>query len=110
MAGHDGVFVGGGDERQAGKGGQFRGDRFAEAVGRVQPGTDRRAALGQFTDRRQRTADRPFGVVELGDERRDFLAKGDRRGVHHVGAAGLDQVLMARRQFCEPRRQLGDCR
>ncbi|MCY1383481.1 hypothetical protein D9M69_716100 [compost metagenome] len=97
MAGEGGELVRRGDERQAGKGRQFRGDGFTEAVGRVQPGANRRTALGQFTDRRQRTADRPFGVIELGDERREFLAKGDRRGIHHVGAAGLDQFHMAGR-------------
>ncbi|MCY1407911.1 hypothetical protein D9M71_232230 [compost metagenome] len=51
-----------------------------------------------------------MGVIELGDERRYFLAKGDGRGIHHVGAPGLDQVLVVRGQFGQPIGQFGDGR
>ncbi|MNV44414.1 hypothetical protein D3C71_1361730 [compost metagenome] len=77
---------------------------------RIQPGADRRTALGQFTHRWQGAADCPFGVVELRDERRDFLAEGDRRGIHHVRAAGLDQFHVARRQLRQTARQLANRR
>ncbi|PNG62149.1 hypothetical protein TI06_23735, partial [Vibrio vulnificus] len=63
----------------------------------VDPGAHRGAALGQLVDRRQRRADGALGVVELGDEGREFLAEGDRRGVHQVGAPGLDQAGVPRR-------------
>lgn len=82
----------------------------AKALRRVEPGAHRGAALGQLVDRRQRRADGALGVVELGDEGREFLAEGDRRGVHQVGAPGLDQAGVPRRLFGETAGKLGDGR
>ena len=110
VAGQRGEFVGRGDERQAGKRGQLCCDGLTETVGRIQPGTHRGTALGQFANRRQRAADRSFGVIQLRDECRDFLAEGNRRRVHHVRAAGLDQLHVARCQLGQAARQFVDRR
>ena len=90
VAGQGGELVRCRDERQAGKGGQLGCDRFGEAMRRVQTGTYCGAALRQFINSRKALANRPLGDVELSDECRHFLAEGDRRGVHHMGAPGLD--------------------
>lgn len=59
---------------------------------------------------RQGGADSALGVIELGDESRHFLAEGNRRGVHHVRAAGFYQLVVAHRQLGQPRRQFSDGR
>ncbi|MNI58358.1 hypothetical protein D3C73_1134680 [compost metagenome] len=110
MAGQCGEFVRRGDKRQAGEGGQFGGDGFTETVGRIQPGADRCAALGQLADRGQCAADGPLGVIELRDEGRDFLTEADRCRIHHVGAAGLDQLHMASSQLGQAAGQFADRR
>ncbi|MNJ54621.1 hypothetical protein D3C77_500700 [compost metagenome] len=61
-------------------------------------------------DRRQGGADGLVGVVELGDEGGQLLAEGDRRGVHHMGAAGLHQVGMAGGLLGQPTGELGQRR
>jgi hypothetical protein len=48
------------------------------------------------------------GGVQLGDEGRQFLAEGDRRGVHEVRASGLEHPGMAFGLDGQPVRQLGD--
>ncbi|VVN25767.1 hypothetical protein PS631_04625 [Pseudomonas fluorescens] len=108
MPGQGGKLVRRSDEGQPGQCRQLGGDGFGKAMRCVQAGAYSRAALGQFIHCRQRCANRSLGVVELGDERRDLLAESDRRGVHHVRAASLDQFVMARRQLGQPRRQLGN--
>ncbi|MNM87557.1 hypothetical protein D3C81_997430 [compost metagenome] len=110
MSGEGGELVRRGNKRQAGEGGQLCGDGLGKTVRGIQPGADRGAALGQLAHRRQGRADGALGVVELRHVGREFLAEGDRRGIHHVGAAGLDQVLVTRRKLRQPRRQLGDGR
>ncbi len=77
---------------------------------RVQTGTYCGAALRQFINSRKALANRPLGDVELSDECRHFLAEGDRRGVHHMGAPGLDQLVVPRGQFGQPAGQLGQSR
>ena len=54
MAGEGGELVRRGDERQTGKCSQLGGNRFAETVGRIEPGADGCTALGQFAHGRQR--------------------------------------------------------
>ncbi len=110
MPGQRGELVRCGDERQARQRRQFGRHCLGKTLGRVQPGPDRRAALGQLVHRRQAGADGALGIVELRDERRHFLAEGDRRGVHHVGTPGLDQVLVPRAQLGQAGGQLGDRR
>ncbi|MNJ20851.1 hypothetical protein D3C77_151930 [compost metagenome] len=110
MAGEGCELVRRGNKRQAGKGGKLCGDGFGKTVRGVQPGAHGGAALGQLAHRRQGRANGALGVVELGDISREFLAEGDRRGIHHMGAAGFHQVLMAHCQFGQPRRQLDDRR
>ncbi|MNG21131.1 hypothetical protein D3C84_1054650 [compost metagenome] len=64
-----GEFVRCGDKRQARERSQLGGNRFAKTVRRIQPGADGGATLGQFTHIGQGAADRPFGVIQLRDER-----------------------------------------
>ncbi|MNN71572.1 hypothetical protein D3C81_1875240 [compost metagenome] len=96
MAGEGGELVGRADEQLFGQLAQLAGHGLGEALRRIQSGAHGGAALGQLADRRQGGVQRPVGVVELGDEGRQLLAEGDRRGVHQVGAAGLDKRGMAR--------------
>ncbi len=110
MPGEGGELVGRGDEGQPGQRRQFRRHGFGEAVGGVEPGADGGAALGQLVDRRQRSADGALGVVQLGDESGQFLAEGDGRGVHQVGAPGLHQAGMARSLLGQATGQLGQRR
>ncbi|MNO92612.1 hypothetical protein D3C76_841930 [compost metagenome] len=110
VAGEGSELVRRSDERQAGQRRQLAGDGFGKTMRGVESGTHGSAALGQFTHRRQGGADGALGIVELGDEGRHLLAEGDRRGVHHVRAAGLHQLLVACRQLGQPRGQLCDGR
>ena len=74
---------------------QFGGDSLAKPRRRIQPGTHRRAALGQLADGGEGGVNCLFRQFELGDERRQLLAEGDGRGVHHVSTTGLYQTVMA---------------
>lgn len=108
MAGEGGELVRRTGQRQAGQRCQFPGDGFGEAGRRVEAGADGGAALSQFADRGQGGANGGFGMAKLGDEGGKLLAKGDRRGIHHVGAPGLDQVGVALRLFLQAVTQFGD--
>ncbi|MNQ74270.1 hypothetical protein D3C85_890240 [compost metagenome] len=110
MTGQGGKLVGRADQRQAAQGREFGGDGYGKALGRVESGTDGSTALGQFANRRQGGTDRPLGMLELGDEGREFLAESDRGGIHHVGAAGLQQFAVASGLLGEPCGQFGQGR
>ncbi|RMS18559.1 hypothetical protein ALP75_201500 [Pseudomonas syringae pv. actinidiae] len=66
--------------------------------------------MRQFIDGGEGGANGFFCVIQLRDEPRKFLTKGDRRGVHHVRAPGLDQLHVARGLFGQPAGQLGNRR
>ncbi|CAM2158157.1 conserved hypothetical protein [Paraburkholderia tropica] len=59
---------------------------------RVQAGADRRAALREFVEMRQRGFHMLDAVIELRDVARELLAERERRGVLQVRAADLDDV------------------
>ena len=86
-------FVRRADKGQAGEPGDFGGGRLAETRRRVDAGAHRRAAQRQAVDALQRIFDPLDIVAEHARIARPFLAERDRRGVLHVRAADLDDVL-----------------
>src|SRR3546814_10758040 len=82
---------------QAGDALDLADEAFGEALLRVQPGADRRAALGELVETRQGALDARDAVFHLRRVAGEFLPQGQRRRVLRVGAADLDDLLEAPR-------------
>ncbi len=80
-------FVRRGAERQRGEGGDLRRERFGEAPFGVEPGANRRAALGKPVKSRKRRFEPFEPEFELRRIARKFLSERHRRRVPQVGAA-----------------------
>ena len=105
-----GKLVGCRDKRQAGQRRQFSRNRLGKAVGCIQAGAHRSAALRQLVDGGQGGVDAALRVIELRYKCRHFLTKGDGCGIHQVSAAGFDLFHVASRQLGQPPCQLTDRR
>ena len=66
---------------------------------RVDAGADRRAADRQLAQGDELLHDPPVGVGDLAGVAAELLAEADRRGVHQVRAADLDDVVELRRPW-----------
>ncbi len=66
---------------------------LGEAAGRIEPGADRGATLGELHQWRQRLLDALDAVLDLRRVAGEFLPERQRRGILRVGAADLDDVL-----------------
>ncbi len=88
-------LVGRGNEGQPGRLRNFRGHGLAEALGRVEPGADRGAALRQLVEPGQRRLDPLDPERDLPRIARELVAQGQRGGVLRVRAADLDDVRPA---------------
>ena len=76
--------------------GERRDDLVGESVGSVDPRADRGAAerqLAECDEVGDRTGERPLEQARPGV---GLLADGHRRGVHQMGASGLDGVAIVR--------------
>ncbi len=87
-----GELVGHGDEGLAGDARDFLGEALGEAGGRVEPGSDRSAALGELQQVGGRALDAGDDGLHLGRVARELLAEGQRGRVLGMGAADLDDV------------------
>ncbi len=85
-------FVGRGDKRRSGQGGDLLSDRNVEPGGCVQPGADRRAAGRELVQAGKGLLDACEGVADLHGITGPLLPDGERDGVLQVGAADLDDL------------------
>ena len=78
------------------------GELLGEALGRVEPGADRGAALGELVEPGQHRLDPGDARFDLEGIARKFLAERQRGRVLEMGAADLDDPVPARRLRGEP--------
>src|SRR3546814_3524612 len=73
--------------------GDLGGEGLGEAVDGVQAGADGRAALGKLQQALGGGLQSFDAVGDLGGIAGEFLSEGERRRVHQMGAADLDDLL-----------------
>ncbi len=81
-----------GDEFAAGETADFGCHRFGIAGWRVEAGADCGTAERQFAQQGQAGTQAAFGMRQLRDPARDFLAEAERGGVLQMGTADLDDA------------------
>ena len=92
VRGERGEFIGMGAKRQVGDLGDFLGGALGEFGMRVEAGADGGAADGQIVEAVEALFEAGDIALEQAGPAAHFLADGERRGVHEVGAADFDDV------------------
>lgn len=93
MGGEGGEFIGCGDEGESGEFGDFASSAFGKLGVRIESGADGGSAEGEFVNGIEGLAEAFEILVKLHDVAGEFLAEGERNGVHQVSATDFDDVV-----------------